>query len=128
MKYMPLTLETAATLTHQKTQIKRYSCDFYKANGHSQSFEIIPIKGERRQKNKHFIQFFFMCYGDAFEIEYKTVDGDLSYKRVIESGQCFLVDQRCQYFSFRVTKVIAGSKPAGLIMKEGTMVVKYERD
>jgi hypothetical protein len=35
MKYMPLTLETVTTLSHQKTQIKRYSCDFYKVNGHS---------------------------------------------------------------------------------------------
>ena len=76
MKYMPLTLETALTLTHQKTQIKRYTCDFYKADGHSQSHELIPIKGERRVKNKHFIQFFFMCYGDSCEIEYKVEEGD----------------------------------------------------
>ena len=83
---------------HQKSQMKRFSCDFYKQSGLCTEFEKIPIKEERRQKNKLFMQFILICYGDSVEVEVKTLEqgDDFVFKRTIQSGQCLLVDQRCR--------------------------------
>ena len=87
MKYMPLTLE-AVMQQHQKSQMKRYTFDFYKPNGHCSELELIPLKEERRQKNKHFMQYIMMCYGDSVEIEFKVFEDGMEYlhKKIIESG------------------------------------------
>jgi len=129
MKYMPLTLE-AVLPTHQKSQMKRFTCDFYKQSGHCETLEVLPLKEERRQKNKFLMLCIVMCYGDSVEIEYKVFENGIEYchKRVLESGQALLVDQRQKIFSFRVVRVLPGTKPAELVLKEGSLIVKYEQN
>jgi hypothetical protein len=74
--------------------MKRYTCDFYKPGGKCDAMEVIPLKEERRAKNKHFMQFILVCLGDSVELEFKMMEDGMDnvYKKVVESGQSILVD------------------------------------
>lgn len=87
MKYMPLTIESVVS-THQKVPMKRYGCDFYKPSGFSKELEAIPIKEEKRQKNKFYLQFIAMCLGDSIEVEYKHLEEGQEYmqRTTLQSG------------------------------------------
>ena len=68
--------------------------------------------------------------GNSVKIQYEiNEDGvDYEYKRVLESGDAFFVGQNVKKFSFRVMEVVADTKPIDVILREGSLVLRMERD
>lgn len=106
VKNMPLELESAIGREsgHMKTSYKRYRFEFYKDNGEGLQCEQVPLK-EERKKSKKIINFILGVIGNSVEIEYEVKEKGILYKfrKVIESGHVFFVDNRAEHFAFRVT-------------------------
>ncbi len=86
---VPYALEAATKGSHQKAHYKRFRFDFYKPDGGSKTCERVVMKQEKRTK-KQIITYFGLCLGDSIELDCKL--SDHSFKRVIRSGQAFIID------------------------------------
>jgi len=47
---------------------------------------------------------------------------------VLKSGDSFLIDQNVEELKLGAVKVLPGTKPASLILKEGSMLIQFEKD
>ena len=106
-KGLPLDLEgvvnTLAKTQHYKLIYKKFKYDFYKDNGFCDEKETIKLRDDKK-KNKNVICFILVVIGNSVQIEYeiKEEGNDYSYKRVLESGDAFFIDQKVKHFSYRV--------------------------
>lgn len=119
---VPYALEAATKGQFNKGHYKRFRFDFYKADGRCEAEKVL-MKPEKRQK-KGIITYFGLCLGASIEIEVKLPDH--SFKRVVHSGEAFMVDQTVQQVSVGVSRVIAREHP--LTMREGGLLVQVEKD
>lgn len=81
------------------------------------------MKPEKRQK-KGIITYFGLCLGDSIEIDCKLPDH--SFKKTINSGEAFIIDQTVTTLSVGVSKVIPSKHP--LTLREGVLLVQVEKD
>lgn len=134
LKYqVPLDLE-GAMQTHTQTQYlklkyKRFKYDFFKNSGEQPDKQAISLKFENK-KNKNLICFILLVIGNSVQIQYEiNEDGiDYEYKRVLESGDAFIVGQNVKKFSYRVVQVYEDTKPVDVILREGALVLRMEKD
>ena len=133
VKSLPLDLEgvvnTIAKTQHFKLMYKKFKYDFYRNDGCCAIHEKINLR-EEKKKNKNVICFIMIVIGNSVQIEYEIKeDGvDYSYQRVLESGDAFFIDQKINQFSYRVMQVKPDTKPSDVILRDGALMLRFEKD
>lgn len=49
-------------------------------------------------------------------------------KAMLSSGDIFYVDQKAAHFSYRVLQVKANSKPADLCVRNGSLIINFDKN
>lgn len=73
------------------------------------------------------IQHFVACIGDSIELEYDVKENNISYtfNTVLQSGDIFYIDSKANNCSYRVSKVLHGTKPDDLCVRDGALLVRF---
>jgi hypothetical protein len=126
---VPYSLETAFAGSHFKSHYKRYRADFYKSDGFTNGLEQIVFRPEKKSK-RNVITYFVLCVGDSVEIQYCLKEKGIEYnfKRVLKSGDSFSIDQTVEQITLGVVRVLPNTRPAGLILRPGTLLIHFEKE
>lgn len=126
---VPYSLETAFAGSHFKSQYKRYRADFYKSGGFTQGLEKIVFRPDKKSK-RNVITYFALCIGDSVEIQYSLKEKgiDYTFKRILKSGDCFTIDQSVEELKLGVVRVIPEPRPVGIVLREGALLLQFEKD
>lgn len=91
--------------------------------------EKIVFKPDRKSK-RNVITYFALCIGDSIEIQYSLKEKgiDYTFKRVLKSGDCFLIDQNVEELNLGVLRVIPEPRPAGVVLREGALLLQFEKE
>lgn len=87
-------------------------------------------KKEEKRKNKNVAVYFTVCLGDSVDLDYKATENGIEYDHTLKlsSGDAFVVDQTCKTLKMRVKKVHAASKPKDLVLREGSLLLNFEKE
>ena len=121
-------VNTEGTTQHRKLWYKKYKYEFYRDDGYGKDLEKLHLKEEKKSKNT--ICGILVVIGNSVEIEYEIhEDGvDYMYKRVLDSGDAFFFDQKVKHFAYRVNTIKPESKPFDVTLRDGTLLLRYQKD
>ena len=127
--HVPIQMQTIMASSHQRSTYKRFGFDFYKPEGFSE-LEKVQIKDEKKAPKKGTIGWLMLCIGDSVEVEYQIKQESIEYKcsRKLESGDALFIDQTVREFSIGCSKVFPKTVPKSLVCREGSLLVRFERD
>lgn len=114
-----------------RTQFKKFTFDFYKENGgmHKVQLHTPHSKGKKKDK-RHFINTILLGIGEATSIDFEIEEEKSSYKHsvILSSGEALVICSDVKNIKLGVEQVVQGSKPKGLVLRNGSLVLMIERD
>jgi len=104
--------------------------DFFKPGGFGEALQKITGGPSHQKKQRKLIQHFWACIGNSAELEYTIMENNILYtkKTVLTSGDVLFVDQKAAEFSYRVLSVKENSKPADLCIRDGSLIVNFDKN
>lgn len=91
--------------------------------------EKIVFRPDKKAK-RNVITYFALCIGDSIEVQYslKEKNIDYTFKRILTSGDLFCIDQNVEELKLGVVRVIQAPRPVGIVLREGSMLIQFEKE
>lgn len=90
---------------------------------------LLHSKGKKKDK-KTVINSFLISLGDSLKLDYMIGEESKSYNYTLTmgSGDAFVVSSDVQEIQVGVQEVIVGTKPDKLVLREGSLLMTFERE